>query len=184
MTTSLTDLTRTSLQEDALAVFGIPSGHVRQVSGIPLAATETAGTLNLTLSSNVWLLVGEVANNETETSEAAFQFVLPAEYVSGGDVKVRIKHRAHGAGTLGASTTDIEVFKQDGNGAVGSDLCTTAAATMLDDTWTTTDFIVTSTGLVAGDILNVVLTTVVLETATADITAEIDGIAMLLDVKG
>ena len=184
MDTHFSSLTRASIKEDALAVYGLPVTALKQVSGIPLAATETGGTFNLSLSGNIWLIKGEVANNETEVSEGAFQFVLPKEYVSGGDVKIRVKHRAYGAGTLGTSTIDVEVFEQDGNGGIGSDLCTTAHQSIVDDTWTTSDFVVTATNLVAGDILNVVLTTSVVESATANINAEIDGLAVLLDVKG
>ena len=54
------------------------------------------------------------------------------------------------------STIDVEVYEQTGNGAVGADLCTTAAESWAaDDTWYTKDFVVTAAGLVAGDILKV-----------------------------
>jgi len=179
-------LTRADLTEEALAVYGLPATAVKQVTGIPLSASESAGTFNLDITSDVWLIQGEIANNETETSEGAFQFVLPPEYVSGGDVTVRIKNRmVLGAGTDNGSTLDVEVFEQDGNGAVGADLCTTTAVTYAGaSAWQTTDFVVTGSGLVAGDILNIVITTNVVESASSDIHAELDGLALLLDIKG
>jgi hypothetical protein len=176
---------RAALTEDALAVYGIPISLFRQEDGIPLAATETADTFCLNYAANVWLIYGEESLSETETSEGSFQFVLPPEYVSGGDVKVRIKHTVTGTGTLGATATiDVEAFEQDGNGAIGSDLVTTTAATTTDASWTTTDFVVTPTNLVAGDILNIVVTSAIQETAGTAIRINLDGIAVLLDIKG
>lgn len=180
-------IARADLTEEALAVYGIPLHDIRQEDGIPLAAAETAGTFNLLVSSNAWKIQGEVANNETETSEGCFQFVLPAEYVDGGDVKVRIKNcLVLNSGTNNGSTLDVEVFKATGNGAVGSDICTTDAVSYLAaDAWQTSDFVVTGTGLVSGDILNIVITAASIESAAGGgMVAELDGIAMLLDIKG
>jgi len=180
-------LTRADLTEEALAVYGIPLALVRQEDGIPLVVAETAGTLNLVVSSDVWYLKSEISQGETETSEAVFQFILPPEYVAAGDVKVRIKNRCVlGSGTNNGSTLDVEVFEQDGNGAIGADLCTTVAQTYAGaSAWQTSDFVVTAAGLVAGDILNVVITTSVIESGGANpIHVELDGLAMLLDIKG
>jgi len=172
------------LSEDALQVYGIKVYDVRGADFAALGISETAGDFYLSLSSDVMTILGEIANNETEVTNGYFQFVLPPEYVSGGDVKIRAKHQTTGAGTAVASTIDFTCKKQDGNGTVGSDLVTTAAQTIVKSTWTTSDFVVTGTGLVAGDILSVKMTTSVLETATANIQAQIDGLAMLLDIKG
>lgn len=177
-------LQRADLTEEPLAVYGLPTALFRQATGIPLAATETAGTFNVDVTGNVQLIKGEVSLNETEVSVGNFQFILPPEYVAAGDVSVRIKHKVEGIGTLGACTVDVEAFEQDGNGAIGADLVTTTATTMTG-TWATTDFTVTGSGLAGGDILNVVVTTSIQETGTANsLTAVLDGIALLLDVKG
>ena len=180
-------LTRTDLTEEALAVYGVPLALVRQEDGIPLAVAETADTFNLIVSGNIWYLKGEISQGETETSESCFQFVLPPEYVAAGDVKVRIKNRCVlGSGTNNGSTLDVEVFEQTGNGAIGSDLVSTSAQTYAaTSAWQTTDFVVDGSGLVAGDILNVVVTAVVIESGASNpIHVELDGLAMLLDIKG
>ena len=180
-------LTRADLTEEALAVYGVPLALVRQEDGIPLAVAETGGTFNLIVSSDIWYLMGEISQGETETSESCFQFILPPEYVAAGDVKVRIKNRCVlGSGTNNGSTLDVEVFEQTGNGAIGSDLVSTGAQTYAaTSAWQTTDFVVDGTGLVAGDILNVVVTASVVESGSSNpIHVELDGLAMLLDIKG
>ena len=178
-------IARSDLVEDALAVYGIPINRLMAADGAVLAISESAGDHYLSLSTNVLTLYGETANNNTKTDISYFQFILPSEYVSAGDVKIRVKHQATGAGTLGATKTiDMSVYEQDGNGAVGSDLVTTAAQTVIKGTWTTSDFVVTATDLVAGDILIAKITTAIQESAVANIQVQVDGIAVLLDVKG
>ena len=178
-------IARSDLTEDALAVYGIPINRLMAADGVALAIAETAGDHYLSLSANVITLLGEIANNNTKTDVSYFQFILPSEYVAAEDVRIRVKHQATGAGTLGATKTiDVEAYEQTGNGAVGSDLVTTAAQTVTKSVWATSDFVVTATNLVAGDILIVKLTTAIQETAIANIQVQVDGIAVLLDVKG
>lgn len=177
-------LNRASMIEDALAIYGMPITSIRAADGAGLGLSETAGDHFISLSSDVWLLQGEEAISETEASVSRFQFVLPPEYVSAGDVKLRLKHRCNGAGTKGTATVDVSAYEQTGNGAKGSELVTTAPTATLKTTWTTTDFVLTAAGLVAGDILNFVVTSSIQESAGNALAAQIDGIAVLLDVKG
>lgn len=177
-------LTRADFTEETLKVYGITINDFRAADGAAMGISETAGDHYLLLGTNTISLTTEVANNETETSVSYFQFVIPPEYVSAGDVKIRIKHTVAGAGTSNASTVDFSVYEQDGNGAVGADLVTTAATEITEDAWNTTDFVVTATGLVAGDILIVKFTSTIIESATNNIQGEFDGFAVLLDIKG
>lgn len=182
-------ITRAKLLEEALAVYGIPASDVRGADGASLVAAETAGTFNINVAGNVIKVQGEICDNETEVSVGYVQFVLPPEYVAAGDVKVRVKTALikTAAAVNNGSTIDVEVYEQTGNGAVGADLCTTAAQTWAaDDTWYTKDFDVTAAGLVAGDILNVKITTSVVdsEAGAGTLRANLDGIAILLDIKG
>ena len=175
---------RGNLAQDALAVYGIPLTSIRAADLASLAAAETAGDFYLTLSSDVIQLLGELSNNETEVSIALFQFTLPPEYEADADVKIRIKHKLIGAGTDNSSTMDCEAFEDDGEGAVGSDLVTTAAAASSKASWTTTDFVVTDSGLAAGDILTIRITGTCIESASSNLQFQIGQVAMLLDVKG
>jgi len=175
---------RSTLTEDALAVYGLDTTKWMQADLAHMGISETAGDHYLVLGTNIITLISEVANNETEVGISYYMFVLPPEYVAAGDVKIRVKHTVAGAGTSNASTVDFSVYEQDGNGAIGSDLVTTAATEQTEDAWVTTDFVVTATDLVAGDILIIKFTSTTIENASNDIQASFDGFAVLLDIKG
>lgn len=183
--TTAGELKRADFTEDALAICkGIPINSIMAADGAPLAITETAGDHYLYLNANVIQLRGEEAISETETSISYFQVVLPENYVSAGDVTVRIPCQIDGAGTNNGSTVDLEVYEQ-ASGAVGADICATAAQTFAaKTTWYNKDFSVTAAGLVAGDILNCKLTTSVIENGGSALAFYADPPKILLDVKG
>lgn len=180
---------RSELVEDALQTYGIPIHRIVSVAGAALTAAETAGTFDVTIGTNTIVANGEVTDNETEVSVAYFQFVLPAEYVAAGDVTIRLPVALikTGSPTNNGSTIDLEVYEQSDAGAVGSDLCATAAQTFAAlDTWYTKDFTVTATGLVAGDVLNVKITSSAIdsEAGAGTIILNLAPPKVLLDVKG
>jgi hypothetical protein len=132
-------------------------------TGASLLGAETAGSFNYAIGTNQFFLNGEVTQNETETSVGNAIVYLPSDYKSGGTLTVAVVTDIVGSGSLGACTIDVEAFKiSKTDGSVGSDLVTTAAqtvnATVAEDT-----FVITPTGLVAGDALQVQLTSVVIE---------------------
>ncbi len=180
---------RAGLVEDALQIYGIPVPRLQQTTGIPLAASETAGNFNVAVAANVITAQGEVTDNETEVSVCQFQFVLPPEYVAGGDVKVRLPVAIvkTGAAVDNGSTIDVSAYKQSDAGAVGSDICATAAQTFAAvDTWYNKDFTITATGLVAGDVLNIVVTASIIDNEAGGGTLRLNMAPpkVLLDVKG
>jgi hypothetical protein len=176
---------RADLYEDAITVHGITVDRLLGADLAELATSETAGDFYRETGSNIIEVLGEVSDDETETSVLWFQVVLPENYVAAGDVRIRVKNALIGAGTNNASTLDCEAYEQDGNGAVGADICATAAVSPTA-AWATSDFVVTATGLVAGDILNVKITAAVIENdaGAGTLQIQLDGIAVLLDVKG
>lgn len=182
--TTAGELRRADLTEDALQPYGIPVAQIRAADGAALGITETDGDHFLALGTNTIQLQGEEAVSETEESVSYWQFVLPPEYVAAGDVKVRVRCKVDGAGTDNASTVDVEAYEQ-ADGAVGADLCATAAqAFAAKSTWYDKDFTVTASGLVAGDVLNIKLTSSVIESGGAALAFYADPPKMLLDVKG
>lgn len=180
---------RADLVEDALQPYGISIHDLRQTTGIPLVAAETAGNFDITYGTNTIVANGEVTDNETEVSVVWFQFVLPPEYVAAGDVSIRLPAAliATGSPTNNGSTIDVAVYEQ-ASGAVGSDLSTTTAAATFAalDTWYNKDFVITATDLVAGDILNVKITASVIdsEAGAGTIILNLDPPRVLLDIKG
>lgn len=181
-------IARSKLAEDAAAIHGIPLTSVRGATGLALTATETAGGFNILVSTNVLVLQGEVTDNETEVSVCIAELVLPDNYVAGGDITLRLRAAliTSGSPTDNGSTLDVEAYLQ-GDSAVGSDLCATAAATFAAlDTWYNKDFTITPTGLVAGDRLTFKITSSVIdsEAGAGTIICTIAGIKPLLDVQG
>jgi hypothetical protein len=178
-------IARTNLAEDALQAYGIPINRIMAADGAALPVSESAGDHFLSLGTNTINLEGEESQNETEASASYFQFILPPEYVAAGDVKIRIRCELKGDGTNNGSTVDISAYEQ-ADGAVGSDICATAAATFAaTKTWYDKDFTITATNLVAGDVINVKLTSSVIESANASPLAFFaEPPKVLLDIKG
>ena len=175
------------ITERSLAVHKIPVYKFRQADGTALTDTEAAGGFNLDLDSgNILLLQGEIANGapESETSVGTFQFTLPPNYVSGGGIQVRLKVNNIGPGTQTSCTLTIKAYKSDGNGGVGSNLGPGDQTHALKANWYTKDFVIDESGLVAGNTLNIELTVINIESATANLVWTCDEVAMLLDIQG
>ena len=110
---------------------------------------------------------------------------LPPEYDAATSVRLRF---TAGMLTTIADTSaeiDVEVYKLDEEGAVGSDLVTTAAQSINDLTLAEKDFVVTASGLSPGDQLDVRVKVSVNDAATAtEVKAIIASAKLLADVRG
>lgn len=174
--------------ENALAAHRIPLASVLGADGADLAITETAGDFYRNIGTNQLLILGEVSNGtvgaDTEVSVGWFEFQLPPEYVAGGDISIRAGVDVVGTGALGTCTIDFSAYLQNKtSGAVGSDLVSTAAQA-ISATAALLTFVVTPTGLVAGDLLIIKMTTSVDNTNSTAIQAQISGLDVLCDIKG
>lgn len=181
-------IARADLIEDALQPYRIPLSSVLGADGADLAITETAGDFYRSIGTNQLLILGEVSlgtvGADTEVSVGWFEFQLPPEYVAGGDISIRAGVDVTGAGALGTCTIDFSAYLQNKlTGAVGSDLVATAA-TAISATEAYKTFVVTATGLVAGDLLTIKMTTSVDNTDSTAIQAQISGLEVLCDIKG
>lgn len=123
-------------------------------------------------------LVGTTTNGGTTASAsetAGALIALPANYVDGQAITLRIRAKVSAARQV-AQTVDA-VVKLASDGALGSDICATAAQSLTTD-FANYDFTVTPTGLVAGDVLWVEITL-----ATDDTGASADGYPSLAGVS-
>lgn len=180
---------RSSLGQDTGKAYNLPLTRLTATgtgAALGTAAGTPSGALGLTVGtfgSASPKVVGEAANNNHKTDYARFQFALPAEYVSGGGITVRVKSRITGNVQV-AQTIDCSVYKTDGAAGIGSDLCSTSAIT-LTTSFANHDFTITPSGLVAGDLLDVQLTADADDTGgSANKLIEIGAVELLLDVKG
>lgn len=156
---------RSSLELDLSKKHVLDLWTMRTRTGLVLTATLAAAlwATVTAASTNVRLVAGELADANTKTSAGIFAYTLPDNYVAGAAITVRVQSQALVAGgdtiaSNSGSDIDVLVYKQ-ASGAIGSDLCTTAAQTpyVAAATSYNSDFVVTPTGLVAGDVLNIVV---------------------------
>lgn len=142
-------------------------------------ATGTPGTNAPTITTGDIKALGPISRR------LAFELRVPDNYEAGQTFQVRI--RAGMATTVAdvSATVDLSVYKPDGAGAVGSDLCTTAATTMNSLTPSDKDFAVSAGALSPGEKLICVVTVATNDAATvAAVTANIYSISRLCDTRG
>jgi hypothetical protein len=184
--------TRASLQQDPAAIYPVPLVDVRVWDALATNLPATSGTDDLGLyggtfaSASPKISTGDFKNTSV-TRYARFEYQLPAEYDAGQTVTLRLNA---GMETTAASTScavDVECYKSDRAGGIGSDICATAAATFAaDDTWYNKDFSITATGLAAGDKLLLKVTAVIVdsEAGGGTLRLNIENPVVLCDVKG
>lgn len=86
------------------------------------------------------------------TQKALALFELPAEYVDGGTITARVRAKRSAAPQV-SGTVDV-IAKKYSDGALGADICATAAQALTGtDTYANFDFTITPTGLVRGDVI-------------------------------
>ena len=176
-------IARSKLATDALSPFEIPIRNWMAEDGAVLGIAAEAGTFFVQDGTNQMYLQGEESVSETEVSVMKTSFTLPYNYQASGLVRLRLVVDVTGSGTLGTCTIDASAFEQDNDGAIGSDLVTTSATAITADSGAK-DFVITDAGLVAGDVLSIVVTASVAETAGSAIRALVTKTQMLCDVKG
>lgn len=131
------------------------------------------------------ITAGDVAGAGSSTRKFAFAFALPPNYESGESVRITVRAYVAGAACDTSCTIDCEVFKCDGDGAVGSDLITASAGDMNSTSPADFDFDVTSSGLVAGDLLVAVFSIAYNDAATVSgVTPSASSVIVKADTKG
>lgn len=96
-------------------------------------------------------LVGNQASGNTKSDYAQIHAILPAWYISGATITVRLRAKWSTTLLTVSSKVDCEV-KVAADGSLGSDICTTAAQ-QVTTSFANYSFTVTPTGRVAGDAL-------------------------------
>lgn len=177
---------RDDLIQDALAVYKIPLNKMRvhdaQQTNLPgTASSDDLAIIDGTFGTADWSLRTSDSKNTSVTQYARFQFALPPEYDAGETITVRLNAGAVTTVSQTSMTVDVQCYK---NGA-GSDLCATAATTCNNLTPANKDFTITPTGLAAGDMLDIRIAAAIVDSGTGTaVICEINGVSVLLDIKG
>lgn len=184
-----TKFARTQFEQEAGKVFVVPLTALRvhdafQTNLPGTAASDDLGLIGTAFGTSSPVVQTSDAKATTVTQYARFMFALPECYDDSETVTLRIFAGMDTTVSDGTATVDAVVYKVDGEGGIGSDLCATAATTINSLTNAAKDFTITASSLVRGDILDCRVAIAITDTATATaVLGEIGYIAFLLDIK-
>lgn len=183
-------LGRDSLVQDDLKAYPIPFTDFRVHDAIQTvlpgtSASDDLGLYGGTFGSSQPLIRTYDVKTVSSSLYARALVRLPAEYVAGETVKIRLSSGMVTTVADTSCTADVEAYRVDKDNSISSDLCATSATTMNSLTFADKDFTITSGTLGPGDVLDVRIRVTVVDSATA--TAVIGAFAscdLLCDVKG
>ena len=154
------------------------------LSGTP--ASDDLGLVGGTFGTDSPMLsAGDLKAAGATTRRARLLLPVPANYQDGETIQLRLRCAVETTVADTSCTVDVEVFKGDGTGAVGSDLCTTAAQTINSLTPANVDFTILASGVDPGDLLDVRLSIACTDAATGTaVTPVIYSVTLLCDTRG
>lgn len=179
------EFSRADLTEDSLAAYQILFSELLENGGAAgvVGNSDSQGSNDhyITENAGVWKLFGNTPSSTTETDTSIFMFQMPPEYVDSGTVTVRLNALYTTIGDT--QTLDLTCYEAAEAGTVGSELVTTTIKTLTASA-TNFDFTVTASGLVSGDRLHCEFVTVFQDSDGSVGEAQINYIAVLVDIKG
>lgn len=176
-----TEIKKINIQLELLRV------HDAYQTGIPTtAASDDLGLIVGTFGTDAIVVQTSDAKATSVTQRARFTFRLPDNYVDDGAISVAAHAGMKTTVSDTTATIDFEVYKKnDATGLVGADLCTTSATTINSLTAAAKEFVVTPTGFVNGDELDIRVTIAITDSATATaVIGQIMKLYILASVKG
>lgn len=190
--TGISAQTRSSiLKQDAAVAFPVKLTDLRVWDAFQTNLPGTAATDDLALVGGTFgtsppvVSAGDLKAAGATTRYARFQVTLPECYDAGETVTLALY--AGMATTIAdtSCTIDVQCYKLDKAGAIGSDLCTTSATSINSLVLAAKSFTITPSGLVAGDTLDVRIAIACTDAATATaVTPTVAAIDLLCDIKG
>lgn len=183
-------IARTKLAENALQGFVVPLTDLRvwdafQTNLPGTAATDDLGLIGGTFATNSPMVKTSDAKNTSVTQYARFMVRLPAEYVAGGDVTLRLHAGMQTTVANGTATVDVQAYESNREGGISADLVTTSATTVNSLTLADKDFTVTPAGLAPGNWLDVRVVIAITDSATGTaVLGVIGSIELLCDIQG
>jgi hypothetical protein len=184
------DIATTKLAQRVLAESIIPLTQARTWDSVavnlPAAATsDDLGLVSGTFGTNpARITAGNVKAIGPTTRRLYLATPIPANYEDGQTIQLQIRAKMETTVADVSCTIGAEAYV-GADGAVGSDLVTTAAQSMNSLTAAAYTFTVNATGVDPGDLLEVRLSIASNDAATAtDVTPAIYSIALLCDTRG
>lgn len=150
------------------------------------AANDDLGLITGTLGTNALRLqTGDLKAAGSTTRYAGFVASVPQNYHDGQSFVIRVRGGMVTTAADVAATVDLQVYKFDKSGAVGSDLCQTSSGTINSLTKANVDFTIDSTAIDPSDILVFRIAVLVNDAATATaVIGEISNIEIRCTTRG
>lgn len=183
-------LTRSDLEYDSLQAYAIPLTIMRTHDALATTLPGTAANDDMALITgtpgiDAPTLQGVDFGGTTSDEKAGFQFILPPEYVSGGQIQVIVRAAMLTTVADTSCTIDVQCWPQDDNGAATADICATAAQNMNSLTPANYTFTITPTNRIAGDVLNIRLAFAGTDAGNLGVMIpEISKVTVKLDIRG
>lgn len=184
-------ITRDKLNKETLAEYPLDFTAVRVWDAMHTVLPGTSSSDDLALVGGTFgtnsprLRTYDVKAAGSVTLRARFLLTMPVEYVAAEQVVIRVRGGMNTTVANTTATVDIEAYRCDDGGGVGSDICATAAQSINSLSKADKDFTITAATLSAGDQLDVRVTVAVNDGASATaVIAEISKISLLCDVRG
>lgn len=189
--TSNTAIPRSKLAQDALAIIPVPLERLRVWNAYATNLPGTSSSDDLGLDDGTFatgsqtVRTYDVKNAGAVTLYARFRVALPECYDAGQTLTLRFMAGMVTTVASVSATLDLQAYKVNREGSIGSDLCTTSAISINSLTHANRDFTITPTGLVAGDVLDCRIAVAVNDSGTGTaVIASIGAIELLADIKG
>jgi hypothetical protein len=178
---------RTNLTQEDLVAYPLPLDAFRTHDALQtvLPGTASADDLGLstgTLGTSSPVLQTVDFGGTTTTAYGRIRFAVPAEYVAGQTITLRLNAGMLTTISDGTATIDAQVYRA---AAPTVDVCATAATTINSLTASNKDFTITPTNVVPGDILDIRVAIAGSDTGDAGVMrGQIYSADLLLDIKG
>lgn len=175
------------ITQDDLQPYAIPltEGRIWDAPMSPAATTATSDDLAVivgTFLSTCPILKTSDGKATTVTQKVRYRWAVPIEYVAGQTLTLRLNCGMVTTVSDGTATVDAQVARAADPTV---DICATAAQSINSLTAANKDFTLTPTSVVPGDILDIVLTIAITDSATGTaVYGSINTVTVLADVKG
>lgn len=181
---------RDFLEQQNLAEIGVPLTDLRVWDDISSLLPNTASNDDLAIITGTWgtdlpsIQTSDQASNGAAASQYAyFYYIIGDEFILGETLQF-IFRAAMGTVADTTATLDLTVYINDGDGAAGVDLCSTAAQSINYAVANDYTFSITTSGLSHGDILQCRIDVEIEDGATSSgVIGEITDIICARDIR-
>ena len=184
------DIATTKLAQRVLAESVIPLTQARVWDAVQTNLPATPASDDLVIVTGTWgtnpvrITAGDVKALGSTTRRLYLAIPIPSNYEDGQTIQLRIRAKMETTVADNSCTIDAEAYVGS-DGALGSDLVTTTAASMNSLSAANYDFTINATGVDPGDLVEVRLSIASNDAATATaVTPAIYSVSLLCDTRG